>query len=91
MKKVDPEVLILNLNKNLDYDLSDDDYPDSEESDDHKTDLYVFAGYVPPGKHSIVIRDLDNTNVDQTKYTTANNSKRGTVAPKHKELKVIQE
>ena len=61
IKKVDPDVLILNLDENDPYELSQSDNSESDlESDEGKSNLYVFAGFVPPGKHTILVRDCDN-------------------------------
>ena len=68
LKKVDPECLFLNYssadNPDLESNVSDMDQVsdvDLESQDDLqklRQDFYVFAAYVPPGKHMLLLRDV---------------------------------
>ena len=68
LKAVDPESIVLNYlasdDPNLDDKSSEVSQNVEEFSDEilyhygnKRTDLYVFAAYVPPGKHCILVRD----------------------------------
>lgn len=75
LKKVDPEVLILNYRSSVNKgDAANEGSPrsslqvDDLDSGDSKSeqpkkhnDFYVFAAYVPPGKHLLLLRDVGTT------------------------------
>ena len=64
LRKVDPDVLILNYSQDANYDVSTlrTETEDSDEMlEKRETDLFIFAGYVPPGKHTILVRDQGNS------------------------------
>lgn len=73
LKKVDPESLILNFKESDDPDLESEvesnleDHRVGDNSDDQsmnslakrRQDFFVFAAYIPPGKHLVLLRDVE--------------------------------
>ena len=67
LKKVDPDALILNFSQSDDPELEDDSAAASMRGEDdeetkiagqkEREDYFVFAAFVPPGKHMLVLRD----------------------------------
>lgn len=73
LKKVDPDALILNFLESDDPNIESDSsslvsgskLDDSSESEpkveNSRSDLFVFAAYIPPGKHLLLLRDVDTS------------------------------
>ena len=75
LRHIDPDSIVLNFlesdNPKLDAESSEisegtKDFSDeiSYQYDHKRTDLFVFAAYVPPGKHCILVRDTESNLYD---------------------------